>query len=135
MKISLVALSDWLNILEKLLVKNTLKAVDDFKNKKKGAWSDVLWSVKVYIFWSFFQYTIHRDKHKWQKSFLLTKFTLFLSRDQTHHSFTFNSQFLYELKNMVSLSESAYETFHFRFWLVFIKVCYFFQQKAWTLWL
>ena len=134
MKISLVALSDWLNILVKLLVKNTLKALNDFKNKRKGVWINVLWFAKVYIFWSFFQYTIHRDKHKWQKSFLLTKFTLFLSRDQTHHSFTFNSQFLYELKNKVGLSESVYEIFHFRFYLVFIKV-FFFQQKAWTPWL
>ena len=46
----------------------------------------------------------------------------FLSRALTHHSFTFNSQFLYELKHMVYLSKIVCGIFHFRFLLIFIKI-------------
>ena len=64
----------------------------------------------------------------------ITKNTLFfLSRAPTHYSFTFNSQFLYELKRMVHLSKTVCGIFHFRFRLVFIKGYIFVQQKAWTL--
>ena len=61
------------------------------------------------------------------------KNVLFLSLPPTHHSFTFNSRFLYELKHKVHHSESVCGIFHFRFRLVFIKVYIFVQQKAWTL--
>ena len=54
----------------------------------------------------------------------------FLSRAPTHHSLTFNSQFLYELKHMVHLSKTMYGIFHFLFRLVFIKIYIFVQQKA-----
>ena len=54
----------------------------------------------------------------------------FLWRATTHHSFTFNSQFLYELKHMVHLSKTLRGIFHFRFRLVSIKVYIFVQQKA-----
>ena len=57
----------------------------------------------------------------------------FLSRAQTHHSFTFNLQFLYELKHKIGLSKTFCEIFHFRFSFVFIKVYIFVHQKAWTL--
>ena len=44
----------------------------------------------------------------------VTKNTLiFLSRTPTHHSFTFNSQLLYELKHMVHLSKTVCGIFHF----------------------
>ena len=56
----------------------------------------------------------------------------FLLRAPTHHSFTFNSQFLYKLKHKVHLSETMRGIFLFRFRHVFIKVCVFVQQKAWT---
>ena len=59
----------------------------------------------------------------------VTKNSLFF----THHSFTFNSQFLYELKQMVHLSKTVRGIFHFRFLLIFIKLYFFVQQKAWTL--
>ena len=39
----------------------------------------------------------------------------FLSRAPTHHSFTFNLRFLYELKHKVRLSKTVCGTFHFRF--------------------
>ena len=60
---------------------------------------------------------------------------LFLARAPTHHSFTFNSQFLYELKHKVNLSKDGCGIFHIWFYLVFIKVYIFVEQKAWTSWL
>ena len=57
----------------------------------------------------------------------------FLSRAPTHHSFTFNLRFLYELKHKVRLSKTICGNFHFRFRLVFIKVYIFVQQNAWSL--
>ena len=56
----------------------------------------------------------------------------FLSRAPTRHSFTFNSQFLYELKHKIRLSKGMCGIFHFRFRFVFIKI-FFVQQKVWTL--
>ena len=46
----------------------------------------------------------------------------FLSQVPTHHSFTFNFQFLYDLKHKVRLSKTACRIFHFWFHFVFIKV-------------
>ena len=56
----------------------------------------------------------------------------FLSPAQTHHSFTFNLRFLYELKRKVRLSKTVCGFFHFRFHFIFIKVYIFVQQNAWT---
>ena len=53
----------------------------------------------------------------------------FLSRAPAHHSFTFNLQFLSELKHKVCLSKTVFGIFHFRF-LVFIKVYIFVQENA-----
>ena len=47
--------------------------------------------------------------------------------------FTFNLQFLYELKHKVRLSKTVCGIFHFQFNFVFIKVYIFVQQNAWTL--
>ena len=57
----------------------------------------------------------------------------FLSRAPTHHCFTFNLRFLYEVKHKVRLSKTVRGIFHFRFCSVFIKVYIFVQQNAWTL--
>ena len=57
----------------------------------------------------------------------------FLSRAPTHHSFTFNLRFLYELKHKVRLSKTMWAIFHFRFLSLFIKVYIFVQQNARTL--
>ena len=46
----------------------------------------------------------------------------FLLRAPTHHSFTFNLQYLHELKHKVSLSKTVCGIFHFRLRFVFIKV-------------
>ena len=68
------------------------------------------------------------DKIKGTKNALF-----FLSRAPTHHSFTFNLRFLYELKHKVRLSKTVWGIFHFRFPFVFIKVYIFVQENAWTL--
>ena len=63
-----------------------------------------------------------------------TKYTVFfLSRAPTRRSFTFNLQFLYELKHNVRLSETVCGIFHFQFRFVIIKVYIFVQQNAWAL--
>ena len=48
--------------------------------------------------------------------------SFFLSRARTHHSFTFNLRFLYELKHKVRLSKTVCEIHHFQFCFIFIKV-------------
>ena len=59
----------------------------------------------------------------------VTKNALFFpSQARTHHSFTFNSRFLYELKRKVYLCKSVCEIFHLRFRLAFIKIYVFVQQ-------
>ena len=54
----------------------------------------------------------------------------FLLRAPTHHRFTFNLRFLYELKHKVHFSKTVCWIFHFRLRFVFIKVV---QQNALTL--
>ena len=44
----------------------------------------------------------------------------FLSQAPTHHSFTFNLRFLYELKHKFCLSKIVCGIFHFRFHFVHI---------------
>ena len=58
---------------------------------------------------------------------------LFLSEAPTHDGFTFNLQFLYELKYKIRLSKTVCEIFHFRFRFIVIKVYIFAQQNEWTL--
>ena len=57
----------------------------------------------------------------------------FLSRAPTHHSFTFNLRFLYELRHKVRSLKLCVRFNNFRFRLVFIKVYIFIQQNAYTL--
>ena len=57
----------------------------------------------------------------------------FISRNPTHHSFTFNLRSLYELKHKVRLSKTVCGIFHFRFRFVFIKVYILVQQNALTI--
>ena len=57
----------------------------------------------------------------------------FLLRAPAHHSFIFNLQFLYELKQKFRLSKTMCGIFHLQFGFVFIKVYIFVQQNEWTL--
>ena len=62
-----------------------------------------------------------------------TKIVLFiLLLASARHSFTFNLQFLYDLRLKLRLSKTLCEIFHFRLRFVFIKVYIFVQQNAWT---
>ena len=61
------------------------------------------------------------------------KKSFFLLRVPTHHSFTFNLRFLYELKHKVRLSKTVCGIFHFQFHFIFIKAYVFVQQNVWTL--
>ena len=93
------------------------------------------WYVKVHIFWKFIQNTKHWDKPQMLGTFPLdkinvTKNALFLlSGAATHHSFTFNLQFLYQLKHKVHLSKTVWGIFHFPFCLIFIRIFYFCSTK------
>ena len=82
----------------------------------KSVWSNIFWYVKVCT-----KVMVQKIPFSWQAP--------------THHSFTFNLRFLYELKYKVSLSKTVCGIFHFRFRFDFIKVCIFVQQNTWTLWL
>ena len=110
-----------------------------WKTSNKSVWSNVFWYVKICIFWKCIQYTIHWDKTQMLKKFPSDKINgtknalFFLSRAPTHHSFTFNLWFLYELKHKVCLSKTMCEIFHFRFRFIFVKVYIFVQQNTWTL--
>ena len=56
----------------------------------------------------------------------------FLSRAPTHHSFTFISRFLYELKHKVRLSKNVCGVLHFQFRFIFVRVYIFVYQKAYS---
>ena len=86
---------------------NTLKAFGDFKNKQQKCndfwYAEIL---KVYLT----HYTLRQSRNV--KEFPLDKLNatknvlFFLSRAPTHHNFTFNSRFLYELKHKVRISKT-----------------------------
>ena len=81
-----------------------------------------LWYVKVNIFWKFIQCIVHWDKKNDKKIFLWNfpkNVLFFLSRAPTHYSFTFFSQFLYELKQKFHPSKTVCWIFHCWFRLVF----------------
>ena len=71
----------------------------------------------------YIQYTTHWDKTIKVPSHKIngTKNALFFLRVPTHHSFTFNLQFLYELKHKIRLSETVWGIFYSWFHFVFIK--------------
>ena len=81
-------------------------------------------------------------KHECQKIFLRTKkkkkngaknALFFLSQAPTHHSYTFNLRFLYQLKHKVRPSKTVCGIFHFQFQFVLIRVYIFVQQNVQTL--
>ena len=84
---------------------------------------------------------MHSDKTQMLKKFPSNKINgtknalFFIWRAPTHHSFTFNLRFLYELKQKVFLSKTMCGIFRFRlgFFLIFVQVYFFVQQSAWTL--
>ena len=111
------------------------------KTSNKSVWRNDFWYLKVCIFWKCIRYTIHWDKTQMLKKFPSDKINgtknalFFLLRAPTHHSFTFNLRFLYELKHNVRLSKTVCGIFHFQSRFLFINVFIFVQQITWTLWL
>ena len=101
------------------------------KTSNKSACSNAFWSVKVHIFWKFVQYTTHWHKTQMLKKFLpYKKHTLFfLSWAPTHHSFTFDWQFVYELKHKAHLSKTVWD-FQFLIWSRFYQSLYFYSTKS-----
>ena len=65
----------------------------------------------------------------------VTKIAPFFLQTPTHHSFTFNSQSLYEMKHKVHLSKNSVQDFLFSFLSHFYVSYIFVQQNAWTPWL
>ena len=124
-------------------LKDTLKAFNDFKKKQQKCkkWCFLICKSKCILKVYSIQKTIHWDRIQILKKFLSDKINgtinalFFLSQAPTHHSFTFNFPFLYELKHKVRLSKTGCEIFYFRFLFDFIKVYIFVQQNAWTSWL
>ena len=55
------------------LIKDTLKAFNNFKNKQKSVWINFFWYVKVCTFRKCTTYTIHSNKTKMLKKFPLDK--------------------------------------------------------------
>ena len=54
----------------------------------------------------------------------------FLPRAPTHHSFTFDLQLLYELKQKAPLSKPVRGIFNFRYRFVFIEVYIYVHQNG-----
>ena len=121
-------------IITNSMLKDTLKAFSDFKNKQKSISSNVFWYVKTCIFWKCIQYTIHWDKTQMLKKIPSDKINgtknalFFLSRAPTHHSFTFNLRFLYELKHKVRLYKTVRGIFIFDSVLFLLKFIFLFNK-------
>ena len=128
-----------LNSFSKLRIHWRLSTI--LKTRKKVNEVIFFWCVKTCIFWKCIQYAIHWDETQMFKKFPSDKINgtknilFFLLRAPTHHSFTFNLRFLYELKRKVRLPKTLCGIFHFSFRFAFIKVYIFVQQNTWTLWL
>ena len=104
------------------------------KTSIRRVWSNAFWYVKVYIFWKFIQYTIHWDKTLALKNFFgqnnsYKNALSFLSRALSRHSFTFNTQFLYELKHKFNLSKIVCGIFPFRLVWFLLKCIFLFNKK------
>ena len=82
------------------------------KSTNKSVWNNAFWYVKECISWKCILYTIHWDKTQTLKRFPSCKIKgtknafYFISRAPIHQNFTFNLQFLYELKHKVRRSSS-----------------------------
>ena len=105
--------------LKTLRIRRTLSTI--LKTRKRSVWSNVFWYAKVCIFWKCIQYSIHWDITQMLKKILRANWNrtknalFFLSRAPTHHSFTCNLWFSYELKHKVRLSKTMRGILHLHF--------------------
>ena len=109
-----------------------MKAFDSSKNKLKIVRSIGFWNVSIYTLKVYSVYTIHWDKTQINR----TKNAFFLLLGvPTHHSFTFDSPFLYDLKHKARVSKSMRGIFHFRFPFSFLLIFIFLFNKRYGFWL
>ena len=126
------------------ILKDTLKAFDDFKNKQKSVWSNVFRYVKVCIIWKCVQYTIHWDKIQMLKKISFgqnkrykkcTRFS-FPSSNSSQLLLIYDSYMSWSTK-FVSLKLCVRFLIPFRFYFIFLKYAFkvdiFVQQYVWTL--
>ena len=102
-------------------LKDSLKACNDFKSKKKVNKVMFLMYKCMYIVYSI-HYALSKIQMLKKLSFNKINGTknalLFLSRAPTHDHITFNLRFLYELKHKVRLPKGVCRIFYFRFCFV-----------------
>ena len=95
------------------------------KTDRKITLSIVFSYVKVCVFWKCISDTIHWKKYINLKKNPFNKINdtknalFFLSLAPTHHSFTSNLRFFYDLKHKVCLSKAVCRIFHFWFRFIF----------------
>ena len=112
-------------------LKNTLKTFDDFKKKQQKCMEECLlicksiYLLKIYLIHYILQKNANVKKIPSDKINVTKNALFFLSRTSAQRSFTFNWQFLYELKHRVYLSNTVCGIFHFRFRFLFLKVYIF----------
>ena len=119
-------------------IKKTLKAFDDFKTIQRGIWSNVLWYLKLYIFWKFiyWNYTIHWDKTQTLKKISFgqnkryKKCSLFSLELKLITVLLLICVSCMSLKPKVCLSKTGRVIFHFLFHFDFIKFYIFVRQKS-----
>ena len=86
----------------------------------------------MYLILFTLRYNIKVEKLSSNKINGTKKCSFFLFPAPTYHSFTFNLQFLHELKHKVRFSKIVCGIFHSRFRFVFIKFYVFVQQNGWS---
>ena len=135
-----IALSSFIS---NTLVKDTLKAFDDFLKKQKIVWSNVFLYVKVCIFWKCIQYTTPWDKTQMLKKSPSdktngTKDVLFFSFSISNSSvlllicdsyISWNARFV-SLKLCVGVSTSTSVSFLLQFIFLFNKMHELFDFKT-----
>ena len=126
-----------LNILQKVItikLRIGWRISTILKTRNKSVWTNVFWYVKVCIFWKCIHCTMNWDKTQMlekipsDKTNGLTNALFFLSWGSTHHSFTFDLRFSYELEHKFCPSKILRRIFHFWFRSVFIKFIFLFNK-------
>ena len=104
------------------------------KRSSKSVWSNVFWHVKVHVFWKIYSiYTMYWDETQTLKTFPSDKINVTKNAvclwALTHHSFTFNLRFSYELKRKVRLSKVCVGFSIFNSVSFLLKFIFLFNKK------
>ena len=98
-------------VISKFALRTNWRFSTILKTNNKSLCSNVLWYVKVYIFWKFIQYTIHWDKT--QKKFLSGK-----TNATKMHSFFFHEHQPITVLLLIRNSYTSWNT-----WFIPLKLC------------